>query len=100
MTYEDGLSVDTYFKEPEIVAAVDAALLDLSAAGNDHPQAPLMRHMLAYLLFWQDRDAEAVEQFRHIDGYIGTLPWSYVSKPKQRYLYARDFAVGLLAPEL
>ncbi|MFC9297546.1 hypothetical protein ACFTWH_20885 [Streptomyces sp. NPDC057011] len=96
-TDEDDLTVDTYFKEPEVMAAVDAALADLAAAGNDHPQAPLMRHMLAFLLFWQDRDAEAVEQFRHIDGYIGAMPWSYVGKPKQRYLYARDFAVDLVA---
>lgn len=96
-TDEDDLSVDTYYKEPEILAAVDAALADLAAAGADHPQAPLMRHMLAYLLFWQDRDAEAVEQFRHIDGYIGAMPWSYVGTPKRRYLYARNFAVSLVA---
>ncbi|MEU6314540.1 hypothetical protein [Streptomyces sp. NPDC047014] len=99
-TYEDDLAVDTYFKEPEILAAVDAALLDLAAAGHDHPQAPMLRHMLAFLLFWQDRDAEAVEQFRYIDGYIGAMPWSYAGKPKQRYLYARDFAVALVTPGL
>ncbi|MEV7589090.1 hypothetical protein AB0O42_02320 [Streptomyces sp. NPDC089922] len=98
-TYEEDLSVDTYFKEPEILAAVDAALADLAAAGADHPQAPLMRHMLAFLLFWQDRDAEAVEQFRYIDGYIGAMPWSYSANPKQRYLYARDFAVGLVTAD-
>ncbi|MEU6209065.1 hypothetical protein ACFYUL_03670 [Streptomyces sp. NPDC004311] len=98
-TYEEDLSVDTYFKEPEILAAVDAALADLAAAGADHPQAPLMRHMLAFLLFWQDRDAEAVEQFRYIDGYIGAMPWSYSGNPKQRYLYARDFAVGLVTAD-
>ncbi|MEU9376573.1 hypothetical protein AB0D94_22765 [Streptomyces sp. NPDC048255] len=96
-TDEDDLSVDTYYKEPEILAAVDAALADLAAAGADHPQAPLMRHMLAFLLFWQDRDAEAVEQFRHIDGHIGAMPWSYSGTPKRRYLYARNFAVSLVA---
>ncbi|MCX5376298.1 hypothetical protein [Streptomyces sp. NBC_00091] len=94
-TKDDDLAVDTFFKEPEIVAAVDAALVDLAAAGNDHPGTPLMRHMLAYLLFWQDRDAEAVEQFRHIDGYIGAVPWSYSGVG--RYLYARNFAVDLVA---
>ncbi|MFD8954115.1 hypothetical protein ACWGHU_32325 [Streptomyces xanthophaeus] len=96
-TDEDDLAVDTYFKEPEILAAVDAALADLAAAGAGHRQAPLMRHMLAFLLFWQDRDAEAVEQFRHIDGHIGAMPWSYSGTPKRRYLYARDFAVSLVA---
>ncbi|MFE0582685.1 MULTISPECIES: hypothetical protein [unclassified Streptomyces] len=99
-TYEDDLAAETYFKEPEIVAAVDAALLDLAAAGDDHPGAAHMRHLLAYLLFWQDRDEQAVEQFRHIDGYIGALPWSYAGSPKSRYLYARDWAVGVVTPGL
>ncbi|MEU3723704.1 hypothetical protein [Streptomyces sp. NPDC031705] len=92
---EEDLLPETYYKEPEIVAAVDAALADLAAAGNDHPGTPRMRHMLAYLLFWQDRDAEAVEQFRHVDGHIGAVPWTYAGEPKRRYLYARDWAVGV-----
>ncbi|WP_051773438.1 hypothetical protein [Streptomyces sp. NRRL S-237] len=99
-THEDDLAAETFFKEPEIVAAVDAALLDLAAAGDDHPGTVGMRHILAYLLFWQDRDAEAVEQFRYIDGYIGALPWSYAGSPKSRYLYARDWAVSVTTPGL
>ncbi|MER6201227.1 hypothetical protein ABT234_28145 [Streptomyces sp. NPDC001586] len=99
-TDEEDLAAETFFKEPEIVAAVDAALLDLAAAGDDHPGAARIRHMLAYLLFWQDRDEQAVEQFRHIDGFIGALPWSYAGEPKRRYLYARDWAVGVATPGL
>ncbi|MFG2996379.1 hypothetical protein [Streptomyces sp. NPDC048340] len=99
-TDESDLAAETFFKEPEIVAAVDAALLDLAAAGDDHPGTARMRHLLAYLLFWQDRDEQAVEQFRHIDGYIGALPWSYAGSPKRRYLYARDWAVGVATPGL
>ncbi|MFE2328779.1 hypothetical protein ACFXD5_33580 [Streptomyces sp. NPDC059385] len=99
-THEDDLAAETYFKEPEIVAAVDAALLDLAAAGDDHPGTARIRHMLAYLLFWQDRDEQAVEQFRHIDGHIGALPWTYAGSPKGRYLYARDWAVGVAIPDL
>ncbi|MFA7764976.1 hypothetical protein [Streptomyces sp. NRRL S-448] len=99
-TDEDDLAAETFFKEPEIVAAVDAALLDLAAAGDDHPGTARIRHMLAYLLFWQDRDEQAVEQFRHIDGHIGALPWSYAGSPKSRYLYARDWAVGVTTPGL
>ncbi|MFF3679762.1 hypothetical protein ACFYYS_38075 [Streptomyces sp. NPDC002120] len=99
-TDEEDLAAETFFKEPEIVAAVDAALLDLAAAGDDHPGTARIRHMLAYLLFWQDRDEQAVEQFRHIDGFIGALPWSYAGEPKRRYLYARDWAVGVAVPEL
>lgn len=99
-TYEEDLAAETYFKEPEIVAAVDAALLDLAAAGDEHPGTARIRHILAYLLFWQDRDEQAVEQFRHIDGYIGALPWTYAGSPKRRYLYARDWAVGVATPGL
>ncbi|MFF4431896.1 hypothetical protein ACFYZ4_22300 [Streptomyces sp. NPDC001513] len=99
-TDKEDLAAETFFKEPEIVAAVDAALLDLAAAGDDHPGAARIRHMLAYLLFWQDRDEQAVEQFRHIDGFIGALPWSYAGEPKRRYLYARDWAVGVATPGL
>ncbi|MGW7331277.1 hypothetical protein ACWGIU_22355 [Streptomyces sp. NPDC054840] len=97
-TDEDDLTAETFFKEPEIVAAVDAALLDLAAAGDDHPGTARIRHLLAYLLFWQDRDEQAVEQFRHIDGHIGCLPWTYAGSPKGRYLYARDWAVGVSTP--
>ncbi|MEW1633767.1 hypothetical protein AB0469_06820 [Streptomyces sp. NPDC093801] len=97
--WEDDLLPETYYKEPEIVAAVDAALADLAAAGNAHPGTPRMRHMLAYLLFWQDRDAEALEQFRHVDGHIGAVPWTYAGEPKRRYLYARDWAVDVTAPD-
>ncbi|MEV7543536.1 hypothetical protein [Streptomyces sp. NPDC089915] len=97
--WEDDLLPETYYKEPEIVAAVDAALADLAAAGDAHPGTPRMRHMLAYLLFWQDRDAEAVEQFRHVDGYIGAVPWTYAGEPKRRYLYARDWAVDVTSPD-
>ncbi|MGE7387545.1 hypothetical protein ACQKM2_18885 [Streptomyces sp. NPDC004126] len=98
-TYEDDLLPETYYKEPEIVAAVDAALADLAAAGDEHPGTPRIRHMLAYLLFWQDRDAEAVEQFRHVDGHIGAVPWTYAGEPKRRYLYARDWAVNVTTPD-
>ncbi|MCJ1677793.1 hypothetical protein MTF65_10655 [Streptomyces sp. APSN-46.1] len=96
-THEPELSAEVFYKAPEIRAAVDAALEDLAAADADDPRAVWVRHMLAYLLFWQDRDAEAVEQFRHVDGYIGAQPWTYSGTPKSRYLYARDWAVRVTA---
>ncbi|MDJ0385925.1 hypothetical protein [Streptomyces sp. G-G2] len=98
--HEDGLKPETFFKEPEIAAAVDAALVDLAAADPADRRAVRLRHMLAWLLFWQDRDAEAVEQFRHIDGYIGAMPWYYSGAPKARYLHARDWSVREVTPGL
>ncbi|MFG2986100.1 hypothetical protein ACGFYQ_33445 [Streptomyces sp. NPDC048258] len=96
--HEPELKPETFFKEPEIAAAVDAALVDLAAADPDDWRAIRLRHMLAWFLFWQDRDAEAVEQFRHIDGYIGAMPWYYSSR--SRYVFARNWAVREVTPGL
>lgn len=98
-SWEKDLKPSVFFSEPAAVAAVDAALADLAAADPaDHRRAMRLRHILAWLLWWQDRDAEAVEQFRHIDGYVGALPWSYAGSPKTRYLAARDWAVRVTTP--
>ncbi|MFF4317373.1 hypothetical protein [Streptomyces sp. NPDC001568] len=91
--YEDDLAAEDFFTGPDVRAAVDEALVDLAAADPADTRTVALRHLLAYLLFWQDRDAEAVEQFRHVDGHIGAMPWYYAGNPKQRYLYARDWAV-------
>ncbi|MFE3990263.1 hypothetical protein ACFXPW_00930 [Streptomyces goshikiensis] len=95
--HDPELTAEVFYKAPEIREAVDAALADLAAADPDDPRAVRMRHMLAYLLFWQDRDAAAVEQFRHVDGHIGAPPWSYAASPRSRYVYARDWAVRVTA---
>ncbi|MFE9464569.1 hypothetical protein ACFYNW_13050 [Streptomyces virginiae] len=96
--HESDLKPETFFKEPEVLAAVESALADLAAADPDDWRSIRLRHMLAWFLFWQDRDAEAVEQFRHIDGYIGAMPWYYWSP--SRYVYARDWAVREVTPGL
>ncbi|MFF8263144.1 hypothetical protein [Streptomyces virginiae] len=96
--HESDLKPETFFKEPEVLAAVESALTDLAAADPDDWRSIRLRHMLAWFLFWQDRDAEAVEQFRHIDGYIGAMPWYYWSP--SRYVYARDWAVREVTPGL
>ncbi|THA84876.1 hypothetical protein [Streptomyces sp. A0592] len=96
--HESDLKPETFFKEPEVLAAVDSALADLAAADPQDWRSIRLRHLLAWFLFWQDRDAEAVEQFRHIDGYIGAMPWYYWSP--SRYVYARDWAVREVTPGL
>jgi tetratricopeptide (TPR) repeat protein len=93
----DDLDEDDYYKRPEIVAAVDAALVDVAAAYAVNPhdrRIPPVRHMLANMLFWQDRYEAAVEQFRLVDGYIDTTPWSYSSDPVEKYVQARDFSAA------
>ncbi|OAH13866.1 DUF4034 domain-containing protein [Streptomyces jeddahensis] len=94
----DDLDEDEYYKRPEIVAAVDAALVDVAAAAAANPddwRIPGVRHILASLLFWQDRYEAAVEQFRLVDGYIDTEPWSYAGDRDdmiESYVRARDYS--------
>ncbi|AXE22699.1 hypothetical protein C0216_03900 [Streptomyces globosus] len=92
---EQGLQ--DHYRRPEVVEAVDAALADLAAAAPGDRRTAAMRHMLAWMLFWQDRDAEAVEQFRAVDGYVGALPWTRHARPERRYAHARDWAVRVAA---
>ncbi|MCF3101188.1 hypothetical protein IPZ58_06285 [Streptomyces roseoverticillatus] len=53
-----------------------ALLAGLPAVRSDHPCLPEARHLPAFFLVTQKRHAEALEQFRLIDGCIGSLPWS------------------------
>ncbi|MFE0674147.1 hypothetical protein [Streptomyces sp. NPDC058867] len=64
-------------RTPEMVARVDAGLVDAAAADPTHPRLPELRHFLAYYLALQDRDEAAIEQFRLVDGHVGAVPWSY-----------------------
>ncbi|MER5932955.1 hypothetical protein [Streptomyces sp. NPDC002054] len=91
---ESDLNPDVYYKQPEIVAAATTALEDLAAAPDPADrQAIRLRHMLAWVLYWQDRYEETVEQFRHIDGYCGIEPWIYQSGRKASFLKTRDYSV-------
>jgi hypothetical protein len=96
----DDLDQDEYYKRPEIVAAVDAALVDVAAAAAANPddwRTAQVRHLLASLLFWQDRYEAAVEQFRLVDGYIDAVPWSYRGGRDAKiksYLRERDYSAA------
>ncbi|MCX4533041.1 hypothetical protein OHA79_28930 [Streptomyces sp. NBC_00841] len=86
-----------YYKSPEVIAAVDACLIDVSAAVEADPgdrRIIGVRHMLAWLLYWQDRYEEVVEQFRAVDGHIDSAQWTYSGAPKKRYVQARDFSAA------
>ncbi|MFD7013505.1 hypothetical protein [Streptomyces sp. NPDC059928] len=91
---EGELEPDVYYKKPEIVAAADTALADIAAAPDpDDFRVVRTRHMLAWILYWQDRYEETVEQFRHIDGYCGLEPWLYQRSAKATFLKTRDYSV-------
>ncbi|WP_405489553.1 hypothetical protein [Streptomyces sp. NBC_00096] len=92
--HEADLDPDVYYKRPEIVAAATAALADVAAAADPADRRVVrLRHMLAWVLYWQDRYEETVEQFRHIDGHCGIEPWIYQGRPKTVFLKTRDYSV-------
>lgn len=80
------------FGTPEVVALVDAALDDVAEAGG-HPNQPEARHLLAYFLLRQRRYRAALEQFRHVDGYTGAIPWRYFRWGKATYRLCRARAL-------
>jgi hypothetical protein len=82
-----------FHRGPEAAEAVDAALADLAAAPADHPYRPGHRHLLAYFLTKAGRYAEAVEEFRAIDGYAGAWPWKLFADPVATYVTTRTEAV-------
>ncbi|MEU6865082.1 hypothetical protein ABZ924_17650 [Streptomyces sp. NPDC046876] len=81
-----------FFRMPDVMALVDAALEDVSAAGS-HPNLPNARHLLAYFLVRQGRYRAALEQLRQVDGYCGALPWTYHPWPGLSYRTHRMRAV-------
>ncbi|QNS04442.1 hypothetical protein [Streptomyces xanthii] len=91
------LAPGTYYSRPEIVAATDAALADIAAAHAADPhdrRVPPVRHLVGSFLYWQNRYAEALEQFRAADGYAGTPPWSYHADPAREYVKVRDYCAA------
>ncbi|WP_327174827.1 hypothetical protein OG599_05630 [Streptomyces sp. NBC_01335] len=75
------------FTSPRVRAMVDAALVDMAAAPDDHPRLPYVRHLVGYVLVHQGRYREAVAQFRHVDGCLNALPWRYLPSPLDALRY-------------
>lgn len=97
-THESDLEQQTFYGRPDVVAATDAALADVAAATQlmdpRDPRILQVRHLLAWMLFWQDRYVEAMEQYREVDGHIGCVPWNYSSDPRDRYVNTRDYTAA------
>jgi hypothetical protein len=77
---------------PSAIEWTDAARAAVADA-PDSWRARQVRHLVGYFLVWQDRYAEALEQFRRVDDEIGCLPWSYYADPRDRYTSLRDLAL-------
>ncbi|MEW2046455.1 hypothetical protein [Streptomyces sp. NPDC005476] len=68
---------------------VDAILDAVAQVPPHHYRLPTVRHLLADALFRTERYAEAVEQFRAVGGFIGSVPWSYSVDPVREFVHAR-----------
>ncbi|WP_225803746.1 hypothetical protein [Streptomyces sp. NK15101] len=82
------------FTGPEVSALVDALAADVAAARPDDPHLPEARLLLAWYLVRLERHAEALAQFRIVDGFIGAFPWNYQSDPAGAYVRAREKAIA------
>ncbi|MEV0412116.1 hypothetical protein AB0I68_15270 [Streptomyces sp. NPDC050448] len=77
-----------------VTRAVEGALYAVHTARPDDPMLAHVRHMLLSFLVPMARWAEAMEQVRHIDGYVGALPWSVSPDPAAQYAVYRALAVA------
>jgi hypothetical protein len=82
-----------YLRRPEMADAIDEARADLAAAPADHPYRMEHRHWLAYLLTKAGRYAEAVQEFRAVDGYAGAWPWQLHTDPAATFAATRAEAL-------
>ncbi|MFJ3192219.1 hypothetical protein ACIPJQ_06215 [Streptomyces griseoviridis] len=93
--FEHDTSEDTEAdRTPEMIARVDAGLVDAAAADPAHPRLPELRHLLAFYLSLQGRDEAALEQFKLVDGHVNALPWRYRADRAAYYCQVRDATVA------
>jgi len=74
--------------------AIEGARYALHHAPDDHPVAPHVRHLLLCFLVRAERYAEAMEQVRAVDGYVGAVPWVDGGDPAAEYAAYRALAVA------
>ncbi|MFE8948108.1 hypothetical protein [Streptomyces sp. NPDC007856] len=77
------------YNQPFVQPAVDATLDAVDRTPAGHHRLPLVRHLLADTLFQTKRYADAVEQFRAVGGYVGSVPWTYSGNPVRAFVFAR-----------
>ncbi|MFI7298285.1 hypothetical protein [Streptomyces sp. NPDC050121] len=89
--FEHGLQTRdrSVYQQPFMRAAIDATLGAVAQVPPHHHRLPTVRHLLADALFRTERYAEAVEQFRAVGGFIGSVPWNYFVDPVAEFVHAR-----------
>ncbi|MEV7446589.1 hypothetical protein AB0O22_36525 [Streptomyces sp. NPDC091204] len=88
------LVMTAYYESAVVTRAVEGALYAVNTARQDDPMQAHVRHLLLMFLVRMERWAEAMEQVRHVDGYVGALPWSESEDPAAAYAVFRALAVA------
>ncbi|UQX02695.1 hypothetical protein [Streptomyces sp. RerS4] len=86
--------VSSFWQSEVVTRAVEGALYAVHQARPDDPMLAHVRHMLLAFLVNMERWAEAMEQVRFVDGYVGALPWSAGAEPAAAYAVYRALAVA------
>lgn len=90
----DQVLVSDFGRTAVVSRAVEGALYAVHQARADDPMLAHVRHLLLWFLVRMERWAEAMEQVRHVDGYVGALPWSACEDPAHAYAVVRALAVA------
>ncbi|MER7763915.1 hypothetical protein [Streptomyces sp. NPDC097619] len=83
-----------FYQSAVVSRAIDGSLYAVNSARRDDPMLAHARHLLLFFLVRAERWAEAMEQLRHVDGYVGALPWSHSADPAAEYAVYRALAVA------
>ncbi|GAA2452985.1 hypothetical protein [Streptomyces macrosporus] len=86
--------VSGLYRSAVVEQAIAGAQYALHHAPADHPVAPHVRHLLLCFLVRAERYAEAMEQVRAVDGYVGAVPWVDGGDPAAEYAAYRALAVA------
>ncbi|MGW3243014.1 hypothetical protein [Streptomyces sp. NPDC001070] len=89
----DVILVRSFYESEVVSRAIGGALYATEHASPSDPVLPVVRHLLAAFLLRAERFPEAVEQFRHVDGYAGAAPWAYEADPAAAYTAHRAQAL-------
>jgi hypothetical protein len=86
---------NAFHRSDRMNRALDAGIADAAASDPTHIKLPYLRHWLAYELWMADRDPEAVQQFRAIDGYCDAEPWTRFANPIKKFTEVRADSILL-----
>ncbi|MEU9232821.1 hypothetical protein [Streptomyces subrutilus] len=90
----DVVMIGSFYQSAVVTRAVEGALYAVHTARPDDPMLAHVRHLLLLFLVNMERWSEAMEQVRHVDGYVGALPWSASEDPAAQYAVYRALAVA------